>query len=126
MVKAIDDKSLAQITAAIKRIAAFAGGFLYYVSLKGVTGAGHLDLASVEEKLAEIRQFTELPVCVGFGIKHAEAAKAVAKLADGVVVGSAFVRLMGDLAGSEDQAIAKALGEAAAAIRTGISAASTN
>jgi tryptophan synthase alpha chain len=66
-------------------------GYLYYVSLKGVTGAGHIDLNDVEEKLALIRQNTQLPVGVGFGVKDAETAKTVASVADGVVVGSALI-----------------------------------
>ena len=66
-------------------------GYLYYVSLKGVTGASHLNLGDVEQKIKEIRQFTQLPIEVGFGVKNAETAAAVAKLGDGVVVGSALV-----------------------------------
>jgi len=66
-------------------------GYLYYVSLKGVTGASNLDLGDVEAKLKEIRKLTALPVAVGFGVKNAETAAAVSKLADGVVVGSALV-----------------------------------
>ncbi len=66
-------------------------GYLYYVSLKGVTGASHLDLGDVERKLGEIRQLTDLPVGVGFGVKDAETAAAVSRLCDAVVVGSALV-----------------------------------
>ncbi|KGE04308.1 tryptophan synthase subunit alpha [Pseudohaliea rubra] len=68
-----------------------ASGFIYYVSLKGVTGAGNLDVADVSRHLARIRGHTGLPVCVGFGIKDAASAAAVAGTADGVVVGSALV-----------------------------------
>ncbi|UTW45864.1 tryptophan synthase subunit alpha [bacterium SCSIO 12696] len=68
-----------------------AGGFIYYVSLKGVTGAGHLDVDSVEQKLGEIRSLTQLPICVGFGIKDGATARAAAACASGVVVGSAIV-----------------------------------
>lgn len=75
----------------IKRTAAVGRGYLYYVSLKGVTGAGHLDLSDVEEKLSAIRQITDLPIGVGFGVKSAEAAAAIAKIADAVVVGSALI-----------------------------------
>ncbi|MCY4046036.1 MAG: tryptophan synthase subunit alpha [Cellvibrionales bacterium] len=78
----------------IAKIANVASGFLYYVSLKGVTGAGHFDIRSVEENLARISQFSDLPVCVGFGIKDADSARQVAKVADGVVVGSAVVKLI--------------------------------
>jgi tryptophan synthase alpha chain len=66
-------------------------GYLYYVSLKGVTGAGHLDIASVQKKLEQIRRNTQLPVGVGFGVKDAETAQKIAKVADGVVVGSALI-----------------------------------
>ncbi len=66
-------------------------GYLYYVSLKGVTGAGHLDTQDVGQKLAMIKQHTRLPVGVGFGVKDAETAKTVASIADGVVVGSALI-----------------------------------
>jgi len=79
-----------------KMIVALAGGYLYYVSLKGVTGAGHLDVNSVEMKLSEIKSLTQLPVCVGFGIKDAESAKAVAVLSEGVVVGSVLVNIMAE------------------------------
>lgn len=75
----------------ISAIADMASGFLYYVSLKGVTGAASLDIASVEEKLSHIRARTQLPVCVGFGIKDAATAKSVVAIADGVVIGSAIV-----------------------------------
>ncbi len=75
----------------IKRICAAASGFVYYVSLKGVTGAASLDVESVASKLAEIRAATDLPVGVGFGIKDAATAARVATLADAVVIGSAIV-----------------------------------
>jgi len=75
----------------IERIVASASGFVYYVSLKGVTGAANLSLDSVREKLAEIRDCTALPVGVGFGIKDAETAAAMSQFADAVVVGSALV-----------------------------------
>ncbi len=77
--------------ARIERITAAASGFVYYVSLKGVTGAANLSLDSVRDKLAEIRSCTDLPVGVGFGIKDAETAAAMAEFADAVVVGSALV-----------------------------------
>jgi tryptophan synthase alpha chain len=75
----------------MQKIADAATGYLYYVSLKGVTGAGHLDVDSVIEKLAQIRAITSLPVTVGFGIKDADSAQAIAKVAEGVVVGSALI-----------------------------------
>ncbi|BFM11358.1 tryptophan synthase subunit alpha [Simiduia litorea] len=93
--------------ARIASITGLAGGFLYYVSLKGVTGAGHLDIGSVTEKVAQIRTHSNLPLCVGFGIKDAESAKAVATVADGVVVGSLLVAKMGELADKSAEDIAK-------------------
>lgn len=76
----------------IARICSVASGFVYYVSVKGITGAGHLDTESVAEKVSAIRAHTALPVGVGFGIKDGKSAAAVAKIADAVVVGSALVR----------------------------------
>jgi tryptophan synthase alpha chain len=77
--------------ARISRICAAASGFVYYVSLKGVTGAATLDVDAVAEKLAAIRAHTDLPVGVGFGIRDADSAARVAAVADAVVVGSALV-----------------------------------
>jgi len=71
-----------------------AGGFVYYVSLKGVTGAASLDVATVADKVAQIRRFTDMPVGVGFGIKDAATAAEVARVADAVVIGSALVRIV--------------------------------
>jgi tryptophan synthase alpha chain len=81
-------------TTSDQRIAAIAeqsSGYLYYVSLKGVTGAATLDVASVAAKLEQIRRHTGLPLAVGFGIRDAESAAKVGRIADGVVVGSALV-----------------------------------
>jgi tryptophan synthase alpha chain len=80
--------------ARIRRIAEQASGYLYYVSLKGVTGAATLDIGSVTARLAEIRAETEVPVVVGFGIRDAASAAAVGAVADGVIVGSALVSLI--------------------------------
>lgn len=75
-------------------ICAVASGFIYYVSLLGVTGAGHLDVRRVAERLLpRKRQLGELPVVVGFGIKDGASARALAALADGVVIGSVIVEL---------------------------------
>ena len=76
----------------IRQICAVASGFIYYVSLKGVTGAASLDVDAVETKLSQIRAHARLPVGVGFGIKDAETAARVGRVADAVVVGSAVVR----------------------------------
>jgi tryptophan synthase alpha chain len=75
----------------IRKVAAMASGYLYCVSLKGVTGAGHLDVSAVAALLARIKAITSLPVTVGFGIKDAASASAIARVADGVVIGSALV-----------------------------------
>ncbi len=69
-----------------------ASGFVYYVSLKGVTGAANLDIAEVSQRVASIRTQTTLPVGVGFGIRDAATAKATAAIADAVVVGSRMVQ----------------------------------
>ncbi|MFD1216111.1 tryptophan synthase subunit alpha [Microbulbifer celer] len=82
--------------ARIAQITGLASGFVYYVSLKGVTGAGHLDLDSVRDNLARIRQHTDLPLCVGFGIKDGASAKAVSADGDGAVVGSVLVSAVGE------------------------------
>ncbi len=103
-----------------QKIAAYASGFLYYVSLKGVTGAGHLDVNAVKEKLDSFGQLTNLPVCVGFGIKDPATAKAVAVLADGVVVGSVLVEKMGSMADKSASEIAAAVGDIIGSIRVAI------
>lgn len=78
----------------IKIIGAVASGFVYYVSLKGVTGAATLDVEEVARRIELISRHIELPIGVGFGIKDAESAASVAGCADAVVVGSAIVNLM--------------------------------
>lgn len=103
-----------------RKIAAHASGFLYYVSLKGVTGAGHLDVDSVKSKLAEFGQLTDLPLCVGFGIKDPETAKAIAGLADGVVIGSVLVDKMGAQADKTAEEIAASVGDIISGIRKAI------
>ncbi len=77
--------------ARVEQVAAAAGGFIYYVSLKGVTGAANLDTGEVAQKLAMVRRHCALPVGVGFGIRDAATAEAVARIADAVVVGSRIV-----------------------------------
>ena len=76
----------------IAKVAKQARGYVYYVSLKGVTGAGNLDLGDIERKIPQLRKHITLPIGVGFGIRDAETALAVAKLCDGVVVGSRIVQ----------------------------------
>ena len=80
--------------ARIEQVARLASGYIYYVSLRGVTGAQHLDLEEVAAKLPAIRGKTRLPVGVGFGIRDGETARAVAKIADAVVIGSRIIQEM--------------------------------
>lgn len=80
--------------ARIAAVARLASGYLYYVSLKGVTGASHIDLDEVAEKIPRIRGQSRLPVGVGFGIRDAAAARAVAQFADAVIIGSAIIQQM--------------------------------
>lgn len=75
----------------LERTATLAGGFVYYVSIKGVTGAASLDLDSLAPAVGRIREAMDLPVAVGFGIREPEQAAAVARCANGVVIGSALV-----------------------------------
>ena len=78
----------------IRQVARVASGYVYYVSLKGVTGAGHLDTAAVEQMLPRIRRHVSIPVGVGFGIRDAATAQAVGKVADAVVIGSRIIQLI--------------------------------
>ncbi len=78
----------------IKKICDAARGYVYYVSLKGVTGAASLDVAAVSEKIGQIRKLTKLPIGVGFGIKDASTAASIAEIADAVVVGSALIKII--------------------------------
>ncbi len=78
--------------ARIDQVALYARGYIYYVSLRGVTGAGHLDLAEIAQKIPQIRSRIKLPIGVGFGIRDAQTAQAVAKIADAVVIGSRLVQ----------------------------------
>ncbi|USE81051.1 tryptophan synthase subunit alpha [Cupriavidus gilardii] len=80
--------------ARIAQVARVASGYLYYVSLKGVTGSGALDLDSVAARLPVIKRHANLPVGVGFGIRDAQTARAIASVADAVVIGSRLVQLL--------------------------------
>ncbi|KRD48414.1 tryptophan synthase subunit alpha [Acidovorax sp. Root275] len=78
------------------QVARVASGYVYYVSLKGVTGSGALDTAAVEQMLPRIRQHVQIPVGVGFGIRDAATAQAIGKVADAVVIGSRIIQLIED------------------------------
>jgi tryptophan synthase alpha chain len=84
--------------ARIRRVAEMARGYVYYVSLKGITGSSAINVSDVADKVVTIKKYIDLPIGVGFGIKNAETAMAVSQVADAVVVGSAIVSLMGELA----------------------------
>lgn len=101
-----------------KRICTMATGYLYYVSLKGVTGAGHLDVDAVKQRVQEYRELTDLPVCVGFGIKDANSAKQIAQVADGAVVGSVLVDKMAALQGEDSDSIAESVSAIIADMRS--------
>ena len=78
----------------MKDVGRVASGYVYYVSLKGVTGAGHLDTDEVAQMVPRIKSHVRVPVGVGFGIRDAESAKAVGAVSDAVVIGSAIVQLL--------------------------------
>ncbi len=78
------------------QVARVASGYVYYVSLKGVTGSGALDTSAVEQMLPRIRQHVQIPVGVGFGIRDAATAQAIGKVADAVVIGTRIIQLIED------------------------------
>jgi tryptophan synthase alpha chain len=85
-------------------------GFVYYVSITGITGSAAADIAAVTEAVARIKRHTRLPVCVGFGIRTPEAARAIAQNADGAVVGTALVDALCASLDAEGRATAKTVG----------------
>ena len=95
--------------ARLPTVLAGSSGFVYYVSVAGVTGAGAATLEHVEQAVARLRRHTDLPVAIGFGIRTPEHAASVARLADGVVVGSALVDKIAN-AGSSADAVQGVLG----------------
>lgn len=93
----------------IKHVLTKARGFIYYVSLKGVTGSGALDTTEAAARIAKVKQQTTLPVGVGFGIRDAETAKQMGSVADGVIVGTVLVKPFGEVSAEQahQQAVAK-------------------
>jgi len=89
----------------IEQVARVGSGYLYYVSLRGITGATNIDLSDVNSKIPRIRAATKLPIGVGFGIRDAESARRVAQTADAVVIGSRIIQEI-EAAGA-DQAVAR-------------------
>jgi tryptophan synthase alpha chain len=92
----------------MRDVGRIATGYVYYVSLKGVTGAGHLDTEAVAQMLPRIRQHVGVPVGVGFGIRDAATAKAVGRVADAVVIGSRLVQILQSQSRENVAAAAKA------------------
>ena len=90
----------------VRRISETASGFVYYVSFKGVTGAARLDVEEVRGRLAAVRRETRLPVGVGFGVRDAASAAALAQVADAVIVGSAVVSRIAEQKGDVARAAA--------------------
>ncbi len=101
----------------MQQVARVASGYVYYVSLKGVTGAGHLDTAAVEQALPRIREHVKIPVGVGFGIRDAATARAVGRVADAVVIGTKVIQVVEGL--PRDAAVA-ALGDFLRGIRAAL------
>ena len=89
----------------INDVARIGSGYLYYVSLRGITGASNIDLSDVNAKIPKIRAATRLPIGVGFGIRDAESARRVAQTADAVVIGSRIIQEIE--AGAADQAVSR-------------------
>ena len=103
--------------ARLPTVLANAGGFLYYVSVAGITGLQQAAQASIEEAVARLKAATGLPVAVGFGVRTPEQAAAIARVADGVVVGSAIVELVGAHGADAPAAVRAYVETLAAAIR---------
>lgn len=120
--RGIDPIFLLSPTTEAARVASvvnLASGFIYYVSLKGVTGAQHLDIDDVASKLGAIRSHTALPVGVGFGVRDAATAAAIARIADAVVVGS---RMVQEMENSTQDNVAANLARLTAELRSAIDA----
>jgi len=101
----------------IQQVARHGGGFSYYVSLKGVTGAGSIDTLEVARRVAAIREHVKLPIGVGFGIRDAQTARLVAEVADAVVIGS---RIIQELENTPKEGAAAAVQAFVAGIRTAL------
>ena len=89
----------------IEQVGRVGSGYLYYVSLRGITGAANIDLGDVAARIPKIRAATRLPIGVGFGIRDAESARRVAQSADAVVIGSRIIQEIE--AGAADQAVSR-------------------
>ncbi len=103
--------------ARIELVAKLARGYVYYVSLKGVTGAGNLDLSAIAQKIPQLRKHISIPIGVGFGIRDAATAQAVSALCDGVVVGS---RIVQEIENSNEQQVLENVSRLVTELRTAI------
>ncbi|OPX56626.1 tryptophan synthase, alpha chain [Oceanospirillum multiglobuliferum] len=114
---------IAPTTTALRaaKIANHASGYLYYVSIKGVTGSAALDTEAVAEKVAELQALTSVPVAVGFGIRDGASAAAISKVSDGVIVGSVLVNKIAELS-EQPEKIAPALTEVLKEMRSAMDA----
>ncbi len=109
----------------IKKVGEIAKGYVYYVSLKGVTGSAALDTEDVKKKVQNIKRFVEIPVGVGFGIRDVESACAIASVADAVVIGSKLITVMQEAIEGQDETrhaelAGASAGEWLASIRKGL------
>lgn len=107
--------------ARLRHICDLGTGYLYYVSLKGVTGSAALNVDEVAAKLSQVAQMTDLPLAVGFGIRDPESARAIGQIADGVIVGSVLVSKIAELVTQPD-AIASSVSSLIADMRTAMDA----
>mgnify|MGYP003308067553 FL=1 len=80
----------------VELIANNSTGFIYYVNLRGVTGSSNLDVSEIESNINKIKQYTDLPTLAGFGIKSAEDARTLAKVSDGIIIGSSIVEMINE------------------------------
>ncbi|TVQ73504.1 MAG: tryptophan synthase subunit alpha [Oceanospirillales bacterium] len=94
--------SPATSNARLQQICEYGSGYLYYVSVKGVTGSAALNVGEVADKINQVRAMTTLPLAVGFGIRDPQSARAIADVADGVIVGSVLVNRIAELAESPE------------------------
>ena len=92
----------------VRQVSTLASGYVYYVSLKGVTGTGTPDIDAINSMLNRIRLYVRIPLAVGFGIRDATTARAISQVADAVVIGSQIIRLVGDLPRDRVASVAEA------------------
>ncbi|HKL26283.1 MAG TPA: tryptophan synthase subunit alpha [Desulfuromonadales bacterium] len=104
----------------MRRLAGTAEGFLYYVSMTGVTGSRQVDAAAIREAVGDLQASSRVPVAVGFGVTSPEAARTIAGFADAVVVGSALVRIIEEH--GHDEALCAEVGRFVTALKTAMQA----